>query len=325
MLGSSVYVVTGEIVRLKAGPAACLSYLFAGFAALLCALCYAELGSRFPKAGSAYTYTYVAIGELLAFVIGWSVVCEYVISVGLVAKGWSNTLDSLLHYTISNWTRVHLPFAHDVSDDVARYSPIRLPTRLPLPSAMESWSPLSANFSTTVTMVTADTTTFMANISNTTLPPGNGGWFADSPDLVAFGITMLLVALLCSGAKTSLLFNNVTNGVSLVLLAIVCVVMFIHAEPVNLTQPGGFTPYGVPGIIRGSALAFYSYIGFDAVAVAAEEVRDPSKTVPRASAYCIFTVTCIMLTSTLALVMFIVRFKSAMFRNIHNIYIYTYV
>ncbi|VDL90270.1 unnamed protein product [Schistocephalus solidus] len=104
MAGSGVYVLTGTVIRDKAGPATFLSYLIAGITAFLNALCYAELGSRIPKAGSAYAYTYIASGEFMAFLIGWSVILEYVLSVASVARGWSGTIDAMSQSKISNGT-----------------------------------------------------------------------------------------------------------------------------------------------------------------------------------------------------------------------------
>ncbi|CAL8095407.1 unnamed protein product [Calicophoron daubneyi] len=104
MAGAGIYVLTGTVVRDKAGPSTFLSYLVAGVTAFLNALCYAELGSRIPKAGSAYTYTYVASGEFLAFVVGWSMILEYVLSVASVARGWSGTVDAMAGGAISNGT-----------------------------------------------------------------------------------------------------------------------------------------------------------------------------------------------------------------------------
>ena len=114
MIGAGIYVLTGTVVRKKAGPAAVLSYLFAGFAALLSALCYAEFGARVPKAGSAYSYTYVTIGEIWGFVIGWNIVLEHMIGAAAVARAWSGAVDSIFNGAIRNGTLTHLGhLSHD--------------------------------------------------------------------------------------------------------------------------------------------------------------------------------------------------------------------
>lgn len=79
MVGAGIYVLTGTVARHMAGPATALSFLLAGVTSTLAALCYAEFGTRIPRAGSAYAYTYVSIGEFWAFIIGWNIVLEYMI------------------------------------------------------------------------------------------------------------------------------------------------------------------------------------------------------------------------------------------------------
>lgn len=79
MVGAGIYVLTGAVARNMAGPATALSFLLAGVTSTLAALCYAEFGTRIPRAGSAYAYTYVSIGEFWAFIIGWNIVLEYMI------------------------------------------------------------------------------------------------------------------------------------------------------------------------------------------------------------------------------------------------------
>ena len=102
-LGCAVYVLTGEISKKDAGPAIVLSFLIAGFASMLSGLCYAELGARVPRAGSAYVYTYVAVGEFAAFVVGWNLLLEYGIAGSAVASGLSEYIDSVIDHKIKGF------------------------------------------------------------------------------------------------------------------------------------------------------------------------------------------------------------------------------
>lgn len=95
IVGSGIFVILGVAIP-KAGPAVLLSFLLAAFAALLSALSYAELASTIPASGSSYTYTYVTLGEIVAWVVGWMLMLEYGVSVAAVAVGWGEYLNSFL-------------------------------------------------------------------------------------------------------------------------------------------------------------------------------------------------------------------------------------
>ncbi|GBL76199.1 Cationic amino acid transporter 4 [Araneus ventricosus] len=125
MVGSGVYVLTPTVAKNIAGPAIVLAYLLSGVASFLAALCYAELGVRYPRSGSAYSYTYLALGELWAFIVGWNVALEHVIGSAATARACSAYIDSLAGGIIKNATEnfmggtIDMPFISDRLDFLA--------------------------------------------------------------------------------------------------------------------------------------------------------------------------------------------------------------
>ncbi|KAH9283915.1 Cationic amino acid transporter 2 [Echinococcus granulosus] len=262
MVGGTIFVLTGTIARNKSGPATFVSYILAGFIAILNATTYAELSCRFPKAGSTYTYVYVLLGELPAFLAGWSIFLEYILSISTVARGWSSSLDALTGGAITNWT----------TESVGR---------LDKPN----------------------------------------GFFAEELDFAAAGLVILVVVTTCFGMEKSACLNLVFTAINVGVLTLAAVFMLVHAQPdllfiplpknvswtsvlplVNLTP---FLPYGITGLVAGTATCFNAFIGFDMMSMCAEEANDPGKSIPRANVISVLLVTLLLSVSTLALLMYI--------------------
>ncbi|XP_022126817.2 cationic amino acid transporter 2 isoform X1 [Pieris rapae] len=231
-LGVGVYVLAGDVAKNYAGPAVVLSFLLAAVASVFAGLCYAEFGARVPKAGSAYVYSYVCVGEFIAFIIGWNLILEYIIGAASVTKALSEYLDSLLNKAIS--------------------------------SRLLEWMPMDSPH------------------------------LAKYPDIFAFTVIMIFSVSLAFGVKESTKFNNFCTGVNLCVVLFVIISGSFKADTKNWRIPaedvpkgggrdfgsGGFAPYGIAGIIRGAAVCFYGFIGFDCVATAGEEARRPQKSIP---------------------------------------------
>lgn len=110
-LGIGIYVLVGTVAQKIAGPSVLLSFLIAAFTALLAVLCYAEMGARVPLAGTAYIYTYVTVGEMAAFIVGWSNILEFVFGSASVARGLSTFIDTLTNHSMSNWYQEVVPIS----------------------------------------------------------------------------------------------------------------------------------------------------------------------------------------------------------------------
>ena len=255
VIGAGIFVLTGSAAALYAGPAIILSYVLAGVGCVFAGLCYAEFASMIPIAGSAYTYGYATIGEIVAWIIGWDLILEYAFGAATVASGWSSTLVAFLQdYGLSLPPQIcDVPGAVWVQYD-GRWGPI-------------GTFDLSADQLATLPHVTS------------------------SFNLIAFLAIMAVTTILIIGIKESANFNT-----AIVFIKLVAVLTFIAvALPFVLKHPamahenwkvfippntGSFGAYGWSGILRGAAVVFFAYIGFDAVSTAAQEAKNPQKDMP---------------------------------------------
>jgi basic amino acid/polyamine antiporter, APA family len=231
IIGTGIFVLTGQAAAQYAGPAIVLSMVLAGAVSALAGLCYAEFASTVPIAGSAYTYGYATLGEFFAWIIGWDLILEYALGASTVAVGWSG-------YMVS--------FLHDLG--------------IQFPAAF------SAAPGTQVTLADGSVVTAVFNLPAV---------------LIAAAVTVLLVR----GIKESANVNSVivVIKVSVVILVILVGGMFVATvnwHPFIPRNQGSFGAYGLSGIMRGAAVIFFAYIGFDAVSTAAQEAKNPQRDMP---------------------------------------------
>jgi basic amino acid/polyamine antiporter, APA family len=241
IVGAGIFSSVGAMAagggeHLGAGPAIVLSFLLTAVVCGLCALCYAEIAAMVPVAGSAYTYAYVALGEIFAWIIGWDLIIEYAVGNIYVAQSWADYLRSFLlgafGVDFPAWMATDLQtVAHD--------------------PALRAVAPVLH-------------TPFGALVVGFNLP--------------ALLIVGLLTVLLVRGVRES-----ATVNAAIVILKLVLVVGFVlvGAAYVQPAHWHPFAPHGFRGVWTGASLAFFSYIGFDAVSTLGEETRAPERDLPR--------------------------------------------
>lgn len=212
ILGAGIFVITG-LAAAVAGPAVIFSFLAAAAVCVMVALCFSEMASIITVTGGSYTYTQFSLGDIWAWIVGWSVLLQIIITAATVAIGWSSYITGLLHS-----------------------SNIYMPDLINLPKPL---------------------------IGSINLP--------------AIIIVALLTGVVLLGAKSSKRVNNI---IVLVKLAVVLIFVLMGIKYVN---PGNFIPFmplGINGILQGTAMVFFAYLGFEAVATSSEETINPQKSIP---------------------------------------------
>ena len=265
IIGAGIFVLTGTAAAQFAGPAIVLSFILAGAGCLFAGLCYAEFASMIPVAGSAYTYGYATLGELVAWIIGWDLILEYLFAASTVAVGWSGYFTAFMAEL-----GIHLPPAYTG----APFTVVGTHTLVPAQICVDPASGGVAVDPVSRTAITvADCAAHGFSLINGVL------------NLPAMGLVFLVSVLLVIGIKESARFNNVIVYVK---VAIVLLVIGFGAKYINTANwhpfipvnTGEFGHYGWSGIVRGAGVIFFAYIGFDAVSTAAQEAKNPQRDLP---------------------------------------------
>ena len=233
IIGAGIFVLTGTAAAQFAGPAVVLSFILAGLGCLFAGLCYAELASMIPVAGSAYTYAYATLGELVAWIIGWDLILEYLFGAATVAVGWSGYLVALLEQI-----------------------GLQLPAK---------WTQAP----------------FMLQGAHHLVANPSGGTL----NIPAMVIVLFMTGLLVIGIHESSRFNNVIVFVKVLIVLMVIGFGYFHVNVANWKpflpeNTGALGHFGWSGVVRGAAVVFFAYIGFDAVSTAAQEARNPQRDMP---------------------------------------------
>jgi len=253
IIGAGIFVLTGQAAAKHAGPAVMLSFIFAGITCAFAGLCYAEFASLIPIAGSAYTYGYATLGELVAWIIGWDLCLEYAFGAATVASGWSGYFVGLLQDM-----HIHIPPQLTTTPGNILYQ------------YHDRWMQLAS---------------LPAGINPATLPHVTGIF-----NLVAFLAIAAVTAVLIRGIEES---ANLNTGIVMVKLAVVGIFLVLginflfhhqalaHANWTPFIPPAdGHGNFGIHGITAGAASIFFAYIGFDAVSTAAQEAKNPKRDMP---------------------------------------------
>ena len=283
IIGTGIFVLTGQAAGKHAGPAVVISMIVAGIVSLFAALCYSEFASAVPISGSAYAYGYATLGEFVAWIIGWDLILEYAFGAATVAVGWSGNVVKLLGalgipFPVSLSAAPGTKFVSFTADMIQKVDGTKVGDTILHPG-------LGLN------VITGELTKAMSQVGVTA--PIETALF----NLPAFLISIAICLLLVKGIQESASFNSLVVMVKLfiVVLFIVAGIGFVNMSNIGIgcaagtagcaafipPNTGVFGEFGVSGIFTGAAVIFFAYIGFDAVSTAAQEAKNPQRDMPR--------------------------------------------
>jgi APA family basic amino acid/polyamine antiporter len=269
IVGAGIFSTIG-LAAFNGGPAVSMLFVFVAFACVFTALSYAQFASTVPVSGSAYTYAYVAFGELFAWIIGWALVLEYAVSNMVVAISWSQYFVSMCEgfgFHIPKWLTMAPGYAIEAHAKMLE--------------------------------VGSDNLTGIDKIALQAYETAPR--IGDIPvvfDLPAGIITVLVTWLVYIGIKESQRASNIMVMIKIGIIIAVIVGGIFYVKPENWTP---FAPNGLTGVMSGVAAVFFAFIGFDSISTTAEECKNPQRDLPKAMIYCL--VICAVLYVLITLVL----------------------
>lgn len=282
IIGAGIFSTIGK-ASADGGPAVIFLFIFTAVACSFAAFAYAEFASMVPVSGSAYTYSYVAFGELVAWIIGWSLIMEYAIGNITVAISWSDYFTGLL-------SSIQIP--------ALNIKGIYLPDWMTMDylTAFNGHKHAEALLNAGKSFANLDDATRVAHNAWITAPRlGNFHLVADLP---ALAIIIFITWLVYRGMKES---RNASNAMVIVKLAVILLVLSVGIFYVDTSNWNPFAPNGVSGVLKGVSAVFFAYIGFDAISTTAEECKNPQRDLPRGMMWAI--IICTILYVAIALVL----------------------
>jgi APA family basic amino acid/polyamine antiporter len=274
IIGAGIFSTIGK-ASFDGGPGVIFLFLFTAVACGFAAFAYAEFASMVPVSGSAYTYSYVAFGEIIAWIIGWALIMEYGIGNITVAISWSDYFTGLLANMglhLPQWVQMDYLTASNGFHEATK-----------LIESGKTFENLTAGMQAAYTAWTTSPTIGSLHII---------------ADLPALFIIIVITALVYRGMKES---RNASNLMVIIKLCIILLVIAVGVFYVDTDNWTPFAPNGIAGILKGVSAVFFAYIGFDAISTTAEECKDPQRDLPRGMMWAI--IICTVLYVIIALIL----------------------
>lgn len=285
IIGAGIFAMVGK-ASFDGGPAVIFLFIFTAIACAFSALCYAEFASRIPVAGSAYTYAYASMGELLAWIIGWDLIVEYAIGNIAVAISWSD------YFT--GWLKgfgINIPLHFTMDYLTASRGFTAVTEAMTKGETLDSLQKACENTDAAISCGQIDAYSAFANAPHL----GNLPIVCDLPALL---ITLVITSLVFIGIREA---KWAGNGMTILKISVIVLVIILGAFYVVPSNWSPFAPNGVSGVLKGVSAVFFAYIGFDALSTTAEECNNPRRDLPKAMMYSL--IICTILYCLLALVL----------------------